>query len=133
MLETMENIFDPKEFIEEFEALTKDAGRVQKDTLRKILEENGTSEYLQKWGLDGKTDPESFAECVPLATHSDLEPYIQRIMDGDVTPILTGKPIKTISLRYIVESFKSHFSDCKGYFFIGNLINYFLQLWHYSG
>lgn len=100
MLEKMEKIFDHEEFIEEFEALTKDAGRVQKETLRKILEENRKTEYLQKWDLDGKTDPESFAKCVPLVTHKDLEPYIQRIVDGDVSPILTGKPIKTISLRY---------------------------------
>lgn len=100
MLEKMETMFDPENFIQEFEALTRDAGRVQKETLRKILEENCTTEYLQKCGLDGKTDAESFAKCVPLVTHKDLEPYIQRIVDGDVSPILTGKPITTISLRY---------------------------------
>ncbi|XP_061363348.1 jasmonoyl--L-amino acid synthetase JAR4-like isoform X2 [Gastrolobium bilobum] len=36
--------------------------------------------------------------CVPLVTHKDLEPYIYRIIDGDSSPILTGKSIITMSL-----------------------------------
>ncbi|XP_058225675.1 jasmonoyl--L-amino acid synthetase JAR4 [Rhododendron vialii] len=98
MLEKMDKKFDPEEIIEEFEMLTKDAERVQRETLHKILEENGSAEYLEKWGLDGRTDPDSFKACVPLVTHKDLDPYIQRIADGDNSPILTGKPITTISL-----------------------------------
>jgi jasmonic acid-amino synthetase len=98
MLEKMDKKFDPEEIIEEFEMLTKDAERVQRETLHKILEANGRAEYLEKWGLDGRTDLESFKACVPLVTHKDLEPYIQRIVDGDNSPILTGKPITTISL-----------------------------------
>ncbi|RZS00447.1 hypothetical protein BHM03_00030131, partial [Ensete ventricosum] len=85
--------------IDEFEALTKDAGRTQRETLQKILEQNGEAEYLQKFGLGGRTDPESFKASIPLATHCDLEPYIQRIADGDTSPVLTGKPISSISLR----------------------------------
>ncbi|KAA8516148.1 hypothetical protein F0562_019327 [Nyssa sinensis] len=97
MLEKMDK-FDPEEIIEEFEASTMDAERVQRETLQKILEENGGAEYLRKWGLNGRTDPESFKACVPLVTHNDLESYIERIIDGDDSPILTGKPITTISL-----------------------------------
>ncbi|KAI8020740.1 Jasmonoyl--L-amino acid synthetase JAR4 [Camellia lanceoleosa] len=81
MLEKMETKFDPEEVIEEFEMLTKDAERVQKETL-----------------LNGRTDHESFKAFVPFVTHKDLEPYIQRMVDGDTSPILTGKPITTISL-----------------------------------
>ncbi|CAK9156480.1 unnamed protein product [Ilex paraguariensis] len=40
----------------------------------------------------------SFKACVPLVSHKDLEPYIQRIVDGDASPILTGKQITCISL-----------------------------------
>lgn len=98
MLEKME-VFDGDRVIEEFEALTKDAERVQRETLREILEVNGVAEYLQKSGLGGRTDPESYKACVPIVTHSDLESYIHRIADGDSSPILTGKPITTISLR----------------------------------
>ncbi|ESR58121.1 Jasmonic acid-amido synthetase JAR1 [Citrus sinensis] len=96
MLEKMETV-DVDELIEEFETITKDAERIQRETLRKILEENASAEYLQNLGLNGRTDPESFKSCVPLVTHEDLQPYIQRIIDGDISPILTGKPITTIS------------------------------------
>ena len=85
--------------IEEFEALTNDAERVQRETLEKILQKNAGAEYLQKLGLYGRTDPESFKAFVPLVTHKDLAPYILRIADGEASPILTGKPITTISMR----------------------------------
>ncbi|CAL9198054.1 unnamed protein product, partial [Musa hybrid cultivar] len=91
-------VFSLENVIDEFEALTKDAGRLQRATLRKILEQNAEAEYLQNLGLGGRTDPESFKVCIPLVTHSDLEPYIRRIVDGDTSPILTGKPITSISL-----------------------------------
>ncbi|XP_075488887.1 jasmonoyl--L-amino acid synthetase JAR4-like isoform X2 [Primulina tabacum] len=94
----MEEIFDPEAVIEEFEDLSNDAGKVQREALKKILEENGEAEYLCQWGLDARTDPESFIACVPLVNHKDLEPYIQRIADGETASILTGKPITTISL-----------------------------------
>lgn len=98
MLEEMPVSFDPEDVIAEFEIMTRYAGSVQIETLKKILEENGRTEYLERWGLDGRTDPESFKSCVPLVTHDDLEPYINRIVDGDDSSILTGKPITTISL-----------------------------------
>ncbi|KAK6158852.1 hypothetical protein DH2020_006166 [Rehmannia glutinosa] len=98
MLEKMEEKLDPEAVIEEFEALSRDAGSVQKQTLKKILEENGGTEYLLRWGLNGRTDPHSFKACVPLVSHNDLEPYIQRIADGKTPSALTAKPITTISL-----------------------------------
>lgn len=101
MLEKIETM-DVDQMIEEFEAMTKDAGKVQRETLKKILEENGSAEYLMNLGLNGRTDPESFKATVPLCTHKDLEPYIQRIVDGDSSPILTGKAITTISLRLVL-------------------------------
>lgn len=91
--------FNMEKVIEEFEAMTSDAERVQRETLKTILEQNGSAEYLQNLGLNGRTDPESFKASVPLVTHKDMNPYIQRIADGDSSPILTGKPVTTISLR----------------------------------
>ena len=105
----MEGI-NTNEVIEEFEALTKDAGRVQRETLKKILEENGSAEYLQNLGLNGRTDPESFKSCVPLVTHKDLEAYIYRIADGDPSPILTGKPIPNMSLRCVYFMISTNYS-----------------------
>uniref|UniRef100_A0A1D1YKN8 Putative indole-3-acetic acid-amido synthetase GH3.5 n=1 Tax=Anthurium amnicola TaxID=1678845 RepID=A0A1D1YKN8_9ARAE len=91
-------VFSVENVIEEFEELTKDVRSVQVETLKRILEENREAEYLQKLGLGGRTDPESFRACVPLVTHPDLESYIQRIADGESSPILTGKPVTSISL-----------------------------------
>ncbi|TXG65818.1 hypothetical protein EZV62_007093 [Acer yangbiense] len=65
-------------------------------------------QWFKNLGLNGSIDPESFKACVPLVTHKDLEPYIQRIADGDTSPILTRKAITTISLRYW-----SHVVNCK--------------------
>jgi jasmonic acid-amino synthetase len=47
MLEKKMEGINTNKVIEEFEALTKDAGGVQRETLKKILEENGSAEYLQ--------------------------------------------------------------------------------------
>ncbi|KAM0938451.1 putative GH3 family protein [Dioscorea sansibarensis] len=91
-------VFSLESVIEAFEVSTKDAAQVQRETLRWILEENSEAEYLQSLGLGGRTDPESFKACVPLVTHKDLEPYIQRIADGDFSPVLTGSPITSLSL-----------------------------------
>ena len=95
-------VFNQESEIEEFEELTRNAAQVQRDTLRKILEQNGEAEYLHSFGLNGRTDAESFKACVPIVTHKDVEPYIRRIVDGDTSPILTGKPITALSLRYIL-------------------------------
>ncbi|KAF7826151.1 jasmonic acid-amido synthetase JAR1 [Senna tora] len=97
MLEKVEE-FNMEKVIDEFEVLTKDAGRVQRETLRKILEDNASAEYLQNLGLNGRTDPESFKACVPLVTHKELESYIMRMIDGEASSILTGKPITAMSL-----------------------------------
>lgn len=93
-------ICNSEEIINQFEALTRDAGRVQQDTLRKILEANADAEYLTRFGLDGRTDAESYKTCIPLCVHSDIAPFIQRIVDGDTSPVITGKPITALSLRF---------------------------------
>lgn len=92
---------EQQQVIAEFERLTRDAAAVQPETLRRILDENAGVEYLQGLGLDGRTDPDTFRACVPLATHDDLEPYIARLADGDTSPVLTAKSITSISLRFV--------------------------------
>ncbi|KAG6582659.1 Jasmonoyl--L-amino acid synthetase JAR4, partial [Cucurbita argyrosperma subsp. sororia] len=120
-------VFDGEKVIEEFEELTRDAGRVQVETLKKILEENGWAEYLQNLGLNGRTDPESFKECVPLATHDDFEAYIQRIADGDSSPILTGKPIESMSLSSGTTKGRPNG------IMTGSMEPYLMKLRHYAG
>ncbi|XP_024994241.1 indole-3-acetic acid-amido synthetase GH3.10 [Cynara cardunculus var. scolymus] len=88
-----------------FEEVAKNAGKVQMEILKKILEINHGVEYLEKWFGDidvHKMDAEAlqslYTSMVPLASHADLEPYIQRIADGETSPLLTKQPITTLSL-----------------------------------
>lgn len=97
----MEELFNGEKVIEEFETMTKDAERVQRETLKKILEENETAEYLRNLNLNGRTDPQSFKTCVPVVSHEDIEPYILRIANKeDNSNILTAKPFSSITTRY---------------------------------
>ncbi|XP_068663082.1 jasmonoyl--L-amino acid synthetase JAR6-like [Aristolochia californica] len=83
--------------VEDFEAETEDAERVQRETLEKILEENEGTEYLKRFGLNGRRDEETFRTCVPLASHQDFLPHVQRIADGDASPILAAKTFTALS------------------------------------
>lgn len=111
MLEKVES-FNMNRVIDEFDEMTRNAGQVQRQTLKEILEKNKAAIYLQNCGLDGNatTDPEAaFKANVPLVTDADLEPYIKRMVDGDSSPILTGHPVPAISLRFLPKLHKSLF------------------------
>ncbi|PHU17860.1 hypothetical protein BC332_13555 [Capsicum chinense] len=79
--------------------VAKEAKVIWEALTKKFTAEDATKQKFEQWSLNGKTDQVSFKNCVPIVTHKDLEPYIHRIADGDLTPILTGKTINTISLR----------------------------------
>ncbi|CAM0953506.1 unnamed protein product [Alopecurus aequalis] len=120
-------ICSSEETIDKFEALTRDAGRVQRDTLKKILEANVDAEYLTRFGLDGRTDAKSYKSCVPLCVHDDVEPFIQRVADGDNSPVITGKPITALSLSSGTTKGKPKFLP-----FNGELLESALQMYHTS-
>ncbi|KAF3650865.1 putative indole-3-acetic acid-amido synthetase GH3.5 [Capsicum annuum] len=88
-----------------FEEVAEDSVDVQRQTLRRILELNHGVEYLKKWigdiriqEMDDNEMESIYASLVPLASHVDLEPFTQRIADGDTTPLLTQQPITNLSL-----------------------------------
>ncbi|KAI3937067.1 hypothetical protein MKX01_015282 [Papaver californicum] len=94
------------EIIKWFEDISENAGLVQTETLRRVIEMNFETEYLKKWlgndlniqEMDSNSIESLYTTLVPLVSHADLEPYILRIADGDLTPILTQEPITTLSL-----------------------------------
>ncbi|PRQ53056.1 putative GH3 family protein [Rosa chinensis] len=93
------------DIIQWFEDVSENAELVQTQTLRRILELNWGVEYLKKWLGDVEIDEvdecalESlYTSLVPLVSHADLEPYIQRIANGDSAPLLTQQPMTTLSL-----------------------------------
>ncbi|KAK6125297.1 hypothetical protein DH2020_040959 [Rehmannia glutinosa] len=78
------------QFIEE---MTKNADKVQEKVLAEILAQNANTEYLQRFKLDGATDGYTFKSRVPIVTYEDLQPEIQRIANGDRSPIFCSHPI----------------------------------------
>lgn len=88
-----------EEVMEDLEGTTRNVREVQLETLRKILEHNGHVEYLQRHGLNHRTDESSFKACVPVSTFADIQDDIDRIADGDTAPILCADPIISFSLR----------------------------------
>ncbi|XP_075504848.1 putative indole-3-acetic acid-amido synthetase GH3.1 [Primulina tabacum] len=78
------------QFIEE---MTRNADSVQENVLAEILARNAHTEYLEGYKLGEATDRETFKSKIPVVTYEDLHPLIQRIADGDRSPILSAHPV----------------------------------------
>ncbi len=89
--------FDPDEFLD---SVAEDLEVIQRLKLEEILTRNANVEYLQRHGLNGRTDVASFKQCLPVVTYSDLEPDILRLVNGDSTPIFNADPISAFFCRY---------------------------------
>ncbi|KAE8695378.1 putative indole-3-acetic acid-amido synthetase GH3.8 [Hibiscus syriacus] len=77
-------------FIEE---MTKNVDSVQERVLAEILTRNAETEYLKRFNLKGATDRGIFKSKIPVVIYEDLQPEIQRIANGDKSPILSSHPI----------------------------------------
>ncbi|XP_047072542.1 indole-3-acetic acid-amido synthetase GH3.8-like [Lolium rigidum] len=78
-------------FIEE---LTRNVDSQQERVLAEILGRNAGAEYLSTCGLDAATaDRATFRSKVPVMSYEDLQPYIQRIANGDRSPVLSTRPV----------------------------------------
>ncbi|XP_027348215.1 indole-3-acetic acid-amido synthetase GH3.6-like [Abrus precatorius] len=75
------------------EDVTSNTDEIQERVLAEILSSSAHVEYLQRHGLDGHTDRDTFKKIMPLVTYEDLKPDIDRIANGDTSPILCSKPI----------------------------------------
>lgn len=84
------------EFIEE---MTRNADTVQEKVLTEILAQNADTEYLRRFDLGGATDRETFKSRVPIIKYEDLQPEIQRIANGDGSPILCSHPVSEFLTR----------------------------------
>ncbi|KMT09779.1 hypothetical protein BVRB_6g127590 [Beta vulgaris subsp. vulgaris] len=73
--------------------VTSQCDEVQRKVLAQILSRNAETEYLKRHGMKGCIDPETFKNNVPVVTYEDIQPDIQRIANGDFSPILCAQPI----------------------------------------
>ena len=87
------------QFIEE---MTRNADFVQEKVLQEILSRNAKVEYLEKFDLNGAIDRDTYKNKIPMVTYDDLQPQIQRIANGDRSPILSAHPISEFLTRYNV-------------------------------
>lgn len=78
------------QFIEE---MTRNVDSVQKQVLAEILSQNANTEYLQRFKLGGAIDRDTFKSKVPVITYEEIQPDIQRIANGDRSPIFSSHPI----------------------------------------
>ncbi|CAK9161391.1 unnamed protein product [Ilex paraguariensis] len=82
-----------KKALQFIEDVTNNAEEVQKQVLNEILSRNANVEYLTRHGLNGHRDHETFKKVMPVVTYEDLQPAIDRIANGDTSPILCSQPI----------------------------------------
>ena len=88
-----------KRILEFIEDVTANADEVQRNILGEILSCNANVEYLRRHGLNGRTDRETFKKLLPVITYEDIQPDINRIANGDTSPILTSKPVSEFLTR----------------------------------
>ncbi|XP_077243587.1 putative indole-3-acetic acid-amido synthetase GH3.6 [Tasmannia lanceolata] len=84
-----------KEILKEIDECTRDAKRLQLETLRAILKHNDNSIYLKSHfnGSDSPIDPDSFRRLVPISSYDDYADHINRMANGDDSPILSVDPL----------------------------------------
>lgn len=85
------------QFIED---VTENADQVQKRVLSEILSRSAGVEYLNRHGLSGQTDRDSFKKLVPVIKYEDIQSDISRIANGDMSSILCSQPISEFLTRY---------------------------------
>ncbi|XP_043712292.1 probable indole-3-acetic acid-amido synthetase GH3.1 isoform X2 [Telopea speciosissima] len=76
------------------EDMTKNAKAIQEKVLVEIMTLNAETEYLRRYQLNGAiSNRETFKSKIPVITYEDLQSDIQRIANGDRSPILSVYPI----------------------------------------
>lgn len=100
------------EILKTLEHSTKDAVALQFQTLHTIIERNGRSGYLRRYGGGATLDTQSFRESVPLSCYDDYADCINRMADGDGgdadddLQLLCVDPLVCFFNRYIVSVFR---------------------------
>uniref|UniRef100_A0A803KY41 Uncharacterized protein n=1 Tax=Chenopodium quinoa TaxID=63459 RepID=A0A803KY41_CHEQI len=79
--------------LEFIEGVTSKCEEEQRKVLAHILSQNADTEYLKRHGMKGCVDVETFKKKIPVVTYEDIQPDIQRIANGNFSPILCVQPI----------------------------------------
>ncbi|RZC53284.1 hypothetical protein C5167_012137 [Papaver somniferum] len=88
-----------KQVLQFIEQVTTNAGEIQNQVLKEILSCNSQAEYLQRHGLNGCTDPDTFKKVVPVIAYENLKPDIDRLVaNGNNSPVLCAQRISQFML-----------------------------------
>ncbi|CAH2072859.1 unnamed protein product [Thlaspi arvense] len=89
----MKQISDNNERWEEkLKDLTFNVKQIQDNLLEEILTPNLKTEYLQRFHIE-RFDKELFKKNVPVVTYEDLKPYIDRVVNGESSDVISARPI----------------------------------------
>jgi auxin responsive GH3 family protein len=88
-----------KKILDFIEDVTSNADQVQQKVLSEILSRNANVEYLKRYSLNGHTDRDTFKKLLPVISYEDIQPDIDRISNGDTSPILCSKRISEFLTR----------------------------------
>uniref|UniRef100_A0A1J3IDJ2 4-substituted benzoates-glutamate ligase GH3.12 n=1 Tax=Noccaea caerulescens TaxID=107243 RepID=A0A1J3IDJ2_NOCCA len=79
-------------FEKKLEDLTFNVKQIQENLLEEILTLNSKTEYLQRYHIE-RFDKELFKKNVPVVTYEDMKPYIDRVVNGESSDIISARPI----------------------------------------
>ncbi|KAI3834639.1 hypothetical protein MKX03_005979 [Papaver bracteatum] len=83
-----------KEALQFIEEVTINADKFQNRVLTEILSRNSQVEYLQRHGLDGYTDRQTFKRVMPVVCYEDVKADIDLIIaKGNISLILCASPV----------------------------------------
>ncbi|CAN8299597.1 unnamed protein product [Cochlearia groenlandica] len=77
---------------EKLNDLTFNVKPIQDKLLEDILTLNAKTEYLQRF-LPENFDKELFKKNVPVVTYEDFKPYIDRVVNGESSQVISARPI----------------------------------------
>lgn len=67
--------------------------RVQRDLLTEILRENGDTEYARRHDLAKVNSIDEYRRAVPIRTHEELMPWIERTIAGETGVLTADDPV----------------------------------------
>ena len=82
----------------QFEAATLRPREVQETLLRSILAHHGATEFARKHRFETIQTVADFRRQLPVAEYSYLEPYIDRVRNGDFNALLADKVVHMFAL-----------------------------------
>jgi len=89
----LEGLFSKKAF----DASTKDPYPVQRSYLLRLLNKNKSTEYGRRYNFANIRSEKDFQKHVPINQYQDLEPYIQKVVNGHEN-ILTSEKVIMFNL-----------------------------------